>query len=54
MTQKELEAQCPDVPEPAIMALLDLYNCYEEVKEGANHAAEDGVVGRWLPVGRGE
>lgn len=54
MTQKELVERCPGVPEPALRALLDLYICYQETKEGAKRAAEDGVVCWWPPVGRGK
>jgi len=50
MTKEDLAKRYPNFPEPAIMALLDLFYCYQEVKEGAKRAAEDGVVCWWPPV----
>jgi hypothetical protein len=49
MTQKELAARRQGVPEWAIVALRPLFSCYEEDREGAKRAVEDGVVSRWLP-----
>jgi hypothetical protein len=50
MTQKELAARRQGVPEWVIVALRPLFNCDEEVREGAKRAVEDGVVSRWLPA----
>lgn len=45
MTLKELAER---VPQPELVAFLDLAKCYQEEQEGVQRAVEAGVNGRWL------
>ncbi len=54
MTLEELEflQQHPDVPERLVPVVLALLKPQWAIKEGANRAAERGVVGQWFPLTR--